>query len=458
MISPDATISTTRSETDPLMIALRPFISRIAGSIRVGSGLAEGVDLAAREFPDLTKHFLIEDDLRTFGLKREFLFPQNDTVNKFCFHNRRTGAGVEVKELTPEEVKGVGNTMEMINTADSQQIRLLPVPYPELIAALEDAEIVVDQPSETDWRIVPGKTGIIRLQHASFLVQTQNAGILVDPHFVSNYSTEIHERSLMLAHLFNRQNVSAIAITHSHTDHYDLASLMMMPRETPIIVPKASGYSILCPEFATELRAIGFENVIEQDWYSDPVEIEDIKIWTFPFYGEQPLRYEYPRDRLLRNTGNSYVFETAEFSAWCLIDSGSDATGSMVDVAESIRNRFGKIDAVLSNLHEFFVGVGWGNPFYTTGGGEYWLSLTANQISRFLEMGRDMITLGPEGVSRILEMLKPGMFLPYAHLWSNIGTVPADEPEMLQSLRARPAFQRSGTTIAEWRIGDIWQP
>lgn len=458
MISADATIAIRRAETDPLIASLRPFISRLAAGVRAGLKISAAVELAGREFPDLCRHFLIERDLSTFGLKPHLLFPEDDRINRFLFRNRRTGQTVEINDVTQEEVQGIGNTLEALSRPEIPEKLLRTVPYPELVKALSHVQVLVEQTSTTDWKIPSGCSGIVRLQHASFVLQTKGARVLVDPHFVSGYSSQLQPRSFMLPHDFNHLNLNAIVISHSHSDHYDVPSLMMMPRDTLVIVPKVTGDSILSPRFGNELRAIGFRNVVEQEWYSGPIRVEDIEIWAFPFYGEQPLRYEHPRDRLLRNWGNSYVFRTTEFSTWCLIDSGADASGSMIDVAETVRNQFGSIDVVLSNLHEFLVGVGSGNPFYTTGGGEYWLSLTADQILRLPQMRQDMITLGTKGVAEICAIVKARTFLPYAHLWSDVGTVPVNEPDMLQALHAEPALANSPIHIEDWRIGDMWRP
>ena len=245
-------------------------------------------------------------------------------------------------------------------------------------------------------------------------------------------------------------------LSHAHTDHYDLPSLMMIPRDTWIIVPRVPRASILTPQICVELTQLGFRNVIEKDWYSSSLKIEDIEIFAFPFYGEQPLRFEHPRHPMLRNWGNSYAFVTPDFSAWCLIDSGADAEGSMVDVAHLVQRRLGNVDVVLANLHEFYVGVGRCNPFYTTGAGEYWLSLTADQMARFPELCQHQITLGTKGVSEICAIVGAKTFLPYAHAWSNFGTVPDDEPFLLQKLHSEPALAMQNTQIENWHIGDFW--
>jgi hypothetical protein len=130
----------------------------------------------------------------------------------------------------------------------------------------------------------------------------------------------------------------------------------------------------------------------------------------------------------------------------------------MIEVAESLKQQFGSVDVILSNLQKFYVGVGCGNPFYVTGGGFYWLSLTPDQIARFPQMSDHLLTLGPEGVAEICQITNAKTFLPYSHLWSEIGTSPPREDSMLQALNRVPGMSGSKTEIVNWRIGDSWLP
>ncbi|MCI0613866.1 MBL fold metallo-hydrolase [bacterium] len=458
MISPDTTISVKRAFSDPMLESIRPYIWNIACGIRDGCGLASSVGFVNHNFREQSQHFHIEDDLSTFGLKEHLLFPEEDRIAKFIFRNRKTDKILEIKNLTEEDVCGIGDCLEVLSRSTTNSSIVRSLRYSEFIETLKDIEVFVDTHSETAWNFPSRCPGIFRLQHASFLLQTEKARVLIDPHFVSENNYDIDSQSRMMPQNFTQLNINAVLISHAHSDHYDLPSLMMLPRDTLMIVPKVPRSSLLAPVFSEELRELGFQNVVEQDWYSASIQVEDIKIHAYPFYGEQPLRYEHPRHRMLRNWGNSYAFLTPDFSAWCLIDSGADADGSMVTVAEEIKTNLGSIDVVLSNLHDFFVGVTRSNPFYTTGAGEYWLSLTADQMARFPELCKQQITLGAKGVAEICAIVEAKTFLPYAHAWSNFGTVPDDEPRLLQKLCSQPALANRNIQIESWRIGDFWRP
>jgi L-ascorbate metabolism protein UlaG (beta-lactamase superfamily) len=454
MISPNTTIYTEKNISDRTIALLRPFISKVGQGIRSGIPIDKAVDVAVSQNTEAGEYFII--DRESFGLKSELLFAKNDRIDRFVFINQSTGKKVLMNQLSDDEVRELADIIFLLNRTIRKEEAFQKIPYPNLLKVLFDAEILVEDSFQTDWNLQPQEIGIVRLQHASFLLKTSKARIIVDPHFVSGYSSHLQYASHMLPQDFCTL-VDAVLITHSHADHYHLPSLMMFPRDMMIIVPQ-SIESILSPDFSGELRSLGFKNVIELDWYSDPVCIGDIEISALPFYGEQPLRYQYPRDKNLRNWGNSYFFRTPFFNAFCLIDSGSDADGSMLQVAEFVKQQFGRVDVILSNLHEFYVGVGCGDPFYVTGNGHYWLSLTTDQIAELPKMSGDLLTLGVEGVSEICRITCAKSFLPYSHLWSEIGTNPPNELTLLEELATKTGVRDSQTKINSWRIGDSWRP
>jgi L-ascorbate metabolism protein UlaG (beta-lactamase superfamily) len=438
-----------------MLESIRPYIWNIACGVRDGFGLASSLEFVNNNFPQQAQFF--QQELSNFGLQEQLLFPEEDRIAKFIFRNRKTNKILEIKNLDKDDVCGIGNCLEALSQTKTNSDLVHNFPYSELIETLREIEVFVDESSETAWNFPSRTPGIFRLQHASFLLQTKLARVLIDPHFVSENNFDVDVRSRMMPQNFTQLNINAVLISHAHSDHYDLPSLMMIPRDTLMIVPNVPRSSLLAPVFSKELRELGFRNVVEQNWYSAPIQVEDIQIHAFPFYGEQPLRDEHPRHPMLRNWGNSNAFLTPDFSAWCLIDSGADADGSMLNVAEEIKTKLGNIDVVLSNLHDFFVGVTRSNPFYTTGAGEYWLSLTADQIARFPELCKQQITLGAKGVAEICRIVEAKTFLPYAHAWSNFGTVPDDEPRLLKKLSSQPTVADGKVQVENWRIGDFWQ-
>src|SRR4028119_1012941 len=108
----------------------------------------------------------------------------------------------------------------------------------------------------------------------------------------------------------------------------------------------------MCEDMQSRLESLGFKNVIAVDWYAEPIVVGDVEINVLPFYGEQPLVPEYnkPKHPDLRNWGNTYLLHTEYYTSWFLIDSGSDPMGSMVQVAEYVKQKFGMVDLVLSNF------------------------------------------------------------------------------------------------------------
>jgi L-ascorbate metabolism protein UlaG (beta-lactamase superfamily) len=295
---------------------------------------------------------------------------------------------------------------------------------------------------------LPDESGVIRLQHASLLFQSSSAKVIVDPHLHSEYSGTI--RTFSVADL-EVENIGAVLITHAHRDHFSLSTLMLFPRSTPIIVPHVPRVSIIGDDMAGLLRSVGFTNVLEPKWYDEPVVVKDLRIHALPFYGEQPLRYECVRYPDLRNWGNTYVVETSEYVAWLLVDSGNDPMGTMAEVAERVRSKFGRVDLLLSNLNVFSAA---GNPYYITGEGHYWLCLTESQMSRFVTLSESGITLGPAGVAEIARIVNARAFLPYAHWWSDLGTEPNRDAEQVAVLAEVADQLRARNEIWRWNIGD----
>jgi L-ascorbate metabolism protein UlaG (beta-lactamase superfamily) len=297
---------------------------------------------------------------------------------------------------------------------------------------------------------------VYRLQHASLLYRSRTTGILVDPQLHSSF------RPTDLADDLTRPQleglVDAIVISHSHNDHWNLGTLLGFPRDLPIIVPAVPRGSIVCPDFKAQLEQLGFTSVIVRQWFDPPVEIGDIKVHVLPFYGEQPLLDEAPRDPVLYSWGNTYAIETADYTSWFLIDTGADRRGSMIDVARAVVERLGPIDLVMGNLGVFRPS----SPRYITAGGHYWLALTADQLRRFASMRDHALTLGPAGIAHVCRTVRAARFLPYANWWGPLGGAGAiaadaaagEEARQLGVLSEHLGALGARTEVVPWRIGD----
>jgi L-ascorbate metabolism protein UlaG (beta-lactamase superfamily) len=143
----------------------------------------------------------------------------------------------------------------------------------------------------------------------------------------------------------------AIFITHSHPDHFDLASLLDFGADVPIFVPRVERESLLAIDMAARLRALGFRQVQALGWFEE-TRVGQSRVVALPFYGEQPTT----GDRLhmdVRNEGNLYLVESAERRVAVAVDSGRDGAGDVRSVATEAQARYGPADVVLAGYRGF---------------------------------------------------------------------------------------------------------
>ncbi|MGP0058665.1 MAG: MBL fold metallo-hydrolase [Beijerinckiaceae bacterium] len=436
-----------------LLHVARPFIESVSRSVALKRSLEDSVLAAAELYPDAARNFVIERGHieESFSLRPEHLFGEwhlqslrissSTLSNKIDLLNRSPAERQEVRQML--ELCGSG-VYDRAATRARLGEYARPI-FDALLARGSVGEGLRGRPFAP-----PDRYGVYRLQHASLLYRSAKTGLLVDPHLHSSYrpdlASDIHRDQL--------QNlVDVILISHFHEDHWFLSTLMSFPRDTPIVVPKVPRSTIICGDMREMLQSLGFRNVVAVDWYSEPLHFGDIEVHVLPFYGEQPLRFERSRDADIRNWGNTYLIRTSHYTSWFLIDSGADALGSMTEVAERVRAKFGPVDFVLSNLRRFYVQ----SPIYINGGFN-WLTLSPLQLLNFVSMRDHCITLGPRGVAEVCKIVDATYYLPYAHWWSDVGSPGEGEGDLLAELRACLSEIHARTSIVEWNIGDRFAP
>jgi hypothetical protein len=123
----------------------------------------------------------------------------------------------------------------------------------------------------------------------------------------------------------------------------------------------------------------------------------------------------------------------------------------MVELGHLVRQQFGGVDYLASNLRPFQVGASGGAPDYITGQGHYWWCLSPDQMMRFESLVGELLTLGPKGVADVARAANARLILPYAHWWR----VPraADEEEMML-IRELAANSKGGASVRRWAVGD----
>ncbi len=140
-----------------------------------------------------------------------------------------------------------------------------------------------------------------------------------------------------------------VLLTHSHPDHFDPASVLLFPEKTRFVVPCIPRESALSTNVALRLRQLGFEHVVDMDWWTSS-QLDDFVVTALPFYGEQPLGWGSAHELSEYNRGNTYAIrDRRERTSVVLADSGSDPRRSIIEHAHHLRREIGKVDFLFAN-------------------------------------------------------------------------------------------------------------
>ena len=409
---------------------------------------AEAVRAAERFHPSVSELFEVGTDREaSFRLSDELTFPGEWRPRQLTAARGGLEWSVPLNDFLAFDVREM---LELIGPARCSADELRAMIDPS-VGALFDGMLrsgVAREAPAPEPLPPPVAPAVVRLQHAGLWIRGHRSAVLVDPHFSSRYEPPGLTTNVLRPHF--EGGVDAILITHAHADHLHLPTLMSFGRDTPIIVPLVGQPTMLSPDLVSTLRSLGFTDCRALGWWEPPTLIGDIEVNALPFYGEQPLLREPPRHPALRNHGNTYLLRAALTSMWILADSGSDWQGATVDIADEVRSRFGSIELVISNLRSFASS----DPTYIAGG-LYWLALSLDQMKRFASMSNDVLTLGPAGVAEVCRRVGADRVLPYAHWWSDLGTVPSRrEDDLITQLVTELASRHTATEVVRWAIGD----
>jgi L-ascorbate metabolism protein UlaG (beta-lactamase superfamily) len=162
--------------------------------------------------------------------------------------------------------------------------------------------------------------------HTSLLVQSQQTNVVFDPLF---------RKTLGFPHAgvdVCRLALGAIALSHAHWDHADVASLLLFDKKTPVLIPKVIEPTIFNPPMVGMLQRLGFTDIREVEHWT-PVQIGDIDIIPVPFHGEQ----DEP-DAVIDHF--TYVVRANGWTMYGGVDSFQDTFGDMREDFERVRREY----------------------------------------------------------------------------------------------------------------------
>ncbi|MEO8548768.1 MAG: MBL fold metallo-hydrolase [Kofleriaceae bacterium] len=430
-----------------------PMIPRLPGAHVVSEALLAGntesiraaLMACATEAPDLVRLAGLEDG--GMLVTERLLFPEAPTQWQFRTIDPITPTllefdiDVDQVEVLADFLRDAGDApvAEMLDAWPAEEIDLTP-----FIAEREQHRAPLAR-----------TPGIYRREHASLVIQSHTTRVLIDPIGWTSLRAEHNYAPPAL------DNVDAIALTHSHGDHWHVPSLLISARraDIPVIVPVVPRPNFLCEtDFVRDCALLG-QTAHALAWHN-ALEVGDIKIEALPFYGEQPTRDAPGPASELRNWGNCYRVTTPQFSCILLVDGGTDPLGSIADACRASCERHGPVDAVLSCQREF------GAPFF--GGSLDWPTLP---YARLQELQRRAAagtlpssTAGTLGAAEAAIAAGARYFLPYANGFEGIGRPIRDigwgrgEPSEADcNARMVVEFERRGaaTRVVAWNPGEV---
>ncbi len=307
---------------------------------------------------------------------------------------------------------------------------------------------------------LPGAAVLTRREHASVEVcSASGSRVIFDPIFRS------HLLGCQDAMPVPEPGIAAAFVTHSHSDHFDLATLdHLASLGTAIYVPEVPRHSLLSEDMHRSLQLCGLAPWICQ--WGSVAQISDMTVEAIPFFGEQASALVRPSEADARNWGNCYRVDTADFSALLLSDTGADPAGSMLDAISTSVQRRGPVDVVVGSLRHLYM------PFEVDGLHSYFVVLPMAGLRSdhdcWLRGRLPSSTLGICGTAAVCAEAGARVFLPYAHGLTGYGQPIAvnplgpgpeiDEAAASAALSAELRRIGCGTVVTNWNPGDSWTP
>lgn len=306
--------------------------------------------------------------------------------------------------------------------------RLLPrlrrtVPIEQVRAVCDDEEwtfveqlIAEGLLCVTDLAPVPAHDGysLRLLGHAGLDLQTPQVRVLFDPLCIVRTRDDVD-----LLHELDRP-IDAVVISHPHWDHFNLDTLLHIPRQTRMIVPRVSHPpSLENLDMAPLLEQLGFTR-IERLALWDSVDVGDVHLTATPFHGE----HSGPE---VEHDWMTYDVRAGGRAFFGAVDSCQSSHGSMDHVMRDVRTRLGKVDILFAPYSGFHYPISMftRRPFY-------------------MGPGMEQYSGGPDDAVRWVSILDADLLVPYAgFVWGAADYDRSNDPTHRGSLRQLRSIVKS---------------
>lgn len=261
-----------------------------------------------------------------------------DTDSAITFRSRISGRRVPIP-VDPGSFAVLGSILSKLNRRTS--VRSLGEQLEECDRAfIEDLESAGLVATTALTAAEPPKDFRVTLAgHSCLLIESPRSRILIDPLLVVRHRPRLNLTDLT-------EELDSIVISHPHWDHFNLDTLLLVDRRTPIVIPKLrSRPSIVNIDMAFLLREMGFEHIIAMEPWGR-AQFGDIELVSLPFHGEGSGREG-------RQDWQTYLIELGGKKLLGLVDACADNFGSMDDVLVELRRTLGPVDVLFSPCADF---------------------------------------------------------------------------------------------------------
>jgi hypothetical protein len=194
----------------------------------------------------------------------------------------------------------------------------------------------------THWLAATRDQDVVHLGHAALLYRQRENFFLFDP-WLLPWLAESSVPSLWGSLL---PRPAAIFLTHDHDDHVDPRTLLAMPKDIPIVVPSRRNARSLYYDYPSLLRELGFTHIIELA-HGESFSSDGGAIVSVPFFGEDPVDIEMPR--------NCYLINDRGRNTLIHVDSGPTNSGKSAvkdGVIGDLVQRYGPVSTLFASQQQ----------------------------------------------------------------------------------------------------------